>query len=101
MITDSLPDLESSVQIHRDRFKKVYRNYKDILNDLYKDSIIYFYTSETGSLIHGNRGFSKQDKGNYSSSFSAFYKLDTDLIIQYKTDSIFHHNSRISNIDRI
>lgn len=101
LITDSLPELESSVQINHKIFKKVYRNYKDILNDLYKDSIIYFYTSETGSFIHGNRGFSKQDKGNYSSSFSAFYKLDTDLIIQYKTDSIFHHNSRISNIDRI
>lgn len=102
LIIDCLPDVESSVQINHKIFKKIYRNYKDILNDLYKDSIIYFYTSETGSLIHGNKGFSKQDKGNYNNSFSAFYKLDKDLINQLKSsEQTFHHNSRISNIDTI
>ncbi|PVY44253.1 hypothetical protein [Victivallis vadensis] len=92
LIFSKLSDLESSVQIHRDNFQDTYRNYKDVLNDLYNDCLIYFYTSKSGSLIHGNQGFSDKNKGDYSKSFSSFYKLDSITIEQYKTNNYIKTN---------
>ena len=101
LIVDKLNYLEDSVQIHKSNFQKIYRNYKAVLKDLYEDSVIYFCTSKNGSLIHGNKGFSKKDKGNYSGTFTAFYKLNTELIIQYKTQTSFQLNKKKSNINLI
>lgn len=92
LIFSKLPDLESSIQIHVNNFQDTYRNYKDVLNDLYNDCLIYFYTSKNGSLIHGNEGFSDKNKGNYSRSFSSFYKLDLITIEQYKTNNYIKTN---------
>lgn len=82
LIYSKLPDITSSVQIHRDNFQDTYRNYKQVLIDLYNDSLIYTCLSSNKSLIHGNKGFSSKYKGEYKNTFSCFYKLNDTLIAQ-------------------
>lgn len=83
LIYNKLPDINSSIQISVNDFQDTYRNYKQVLIDLYNDSLIYFCISSNKSLIHGNRGFSSKFKGEYKkNTFSSFYKLNDSLIAQ-------------------
>lgn len=92
LIYSKLPDLNSSIHLECKLFKKCYRKYKEVLFDLYNDEMIFFCTSSSGSLIHGNVGFSSEFKGDYSQSFSSFYKIDKCLI-----DKIINNNYNYTN----
>ena len=84
-IFGKLTNIDDSVSISQPVLQDIYRNYKQVLFDLYNDSLIYFCLSKGKSLIHGNIGFSKEFKGEYNkSSFKCFYKLDNSLIQQLK-----------------
>ena len=85
LIYNKLPNINSSIQISVNDFQDSYRNYKQVLIDLYNDSLIYTCFSSDKSLIHGNKGFSSRYKGEYKNTFSCFYKLNDTLIAQINT----------------
>jgi len=100
LIYNRLENEDDSVRIKQNELQDVYRNYKRVLLDLYNDKIIYFSITSSGSLLHGNVGFSEECKGDYSKCFTSFYRLDVNLVSLMKNNESFQSlNSR--NTDKL
>lgn len=82
-IFNAVPDLDSSVNIEHEAFEKIYRNYKQVLIDLYNDHLIYFMMNKT--LIHGNKMMAKFIEKSCG-HFTAFYRIDSLFSEQIKVN---------------
>lgn len=87
-IFNHVPSLDESIHIPVGVFKSIYRNYKQVLIDLYNDGLIFFMMSKSGSeLIHGNKRWAKNKDVQCDGSFSCFYRLDQGFVEYVRSDS--------------
>lgn len=99
-ILNHVPNLDESINVPVGVFKSIYRNYKQVLIDLYNDGLIFFKMSKSGSeLIHGSKMFARNKDGQCEGHFSCFYRVDSGFVDYIRSDS-FQLFSGILDISR-
>lgn len=79
-ILNSVP-LGDSVNVPATEWRKMYRNYKQVLIDLYNDGLIYFKMSKSKrELLHGNVSWRKVHEDISTGHFVGFYRVDQRFV---------------------
>lgn len=87
-ILNKVPGLDESVNISATEFKKIYRNYKQVLIDLYNDKLIFFRMSKSKKeLLHGNKRWAKSHDDKGEGSFVGFYRVDSGFVSSILNDT--------------